>query len=185
MRTALFSSLSFVAHLRYAACLPSSRSEVVPVSNNVVEPDTCVPISPVVDSIESLLAKTRALPGVCPSGDLYHAQSTVLQRRQAGGTVEDYSCDENRPCKNGACCAKTGFCGYGPDSCGDGTSPNDHCWSQCDAKAECGRYAKTPGQECPLKVCCSQFGFCGTTDQFCAKTNDANTTCQVRLSFCH
>ncbi|GAP90626.2 putative glycoside hydrolase family 18 protein [Rosellinia necatrix] len=178
MRTIFFFSLSLVAHLKYAVCLPSSHLEKVPISNGIAEADTCVPISPVVDSVESLLAKAKALPGICPSEDLYYAQSTVLQKRQAGGTVEDYSCDENRPCKNGACCAKTGFCGYGPDSCGDGTSPNDHCWSQCDAKAECGRYAKTPGQECPLKVCCSQFGFCGTTAEFCAKTNNANTTCQ-------
>jgi len=62
------------------------------------------------------------------------------------------------------------FAGYGPASCGtDDQSPNDKCWSNCDAKAECGQYAKTPGQGCPLNVCCSEFGFCGMTDEFCGK----------------
>ena len=83
--------------------------------------------------------------------------------------ADDYSCSESKPCKNGACCAKSGYCGmtsshrrfqcgadstqgYGPESCGDGSSPNDKCWSNCDAHAECGKYAEKPGQECPLNV---------------------------------
>ena len=79
-----------------------------------------------------------------------------------------YNCDENNPCSNGACCGKSGYCGYGPTYCGtNGQSPNDQCWSQCDAHAECGQYAVNPGQGCPLNVCCSQFGFCGTTPDFC------------------
>ncbi|KAG4435143.1 hypothetical protein IFR05_009375 [Cadophora sp. M221] len=57
-------------------------------------------------------------------------------------------------------------------------SPNDKCWSNCDAKAECGGYAKDPGQKCPLNVCCSQFGFCGMTEEFCKKTDDEETSCQ-------
>ncbi|KAG8160926.1 hypothetical protein KVR01_009190 [Diaporthe batatas] len=93
--------------------------------------------------------------------------------------VEDYSCDENRPCKNGACCAKTGFCGFGPESCGtNDQSPNDKCWSNCDAHAECGRYAEEEGKKCPLNVCCSQHGFCGTTSEFCEVTEDEKTSCQ-------
>ncbi|KAL9594308.1 MAG: hypothetical protein Q9219_007102 [cf. Caloplaca sp. 3 TL-2023] len=52
-----------------------------------------------------------------------------------------------------ACCSKkTGYCNYGPEACGtNGQSPNDKCWSNCDAHAECGEFAKTPGKECPLK----------------------------------
>lgn len=82
---------------------------------------------------------------------------------------DDYSCDENNPCSNFACCAKSGYCGYGEKYCGDGTSPgpNDVCWSNCDAHAPCGRDALVANTTCPLNVCCSEFGFCGTTQDFC------------------
>ncbi|OAA41490.1 Chitinase II [Beauveria brongniartii RCEF 3172] len=52
-------------------------------------------------------------------------------------------------------------CGFGPEYCGDG------CLGTCNAVAECGRYAATPGTKCPLNVCCSQYGFCGFTELFC------------------
>ncbi|KAL6229317.1 hypothetical protein BDW75DRAFT_245845 [Aspergillus navahoensis] len=42
------------------------------------------------------------------------------------------------------------------------------CQSNCDATAECGRDAATPGTLCPLNICCSEFGFCGTTEEFCS-----------------
>ncbi|EZF35127.1 hypothetical protein H109_01457 [Trichophyton interdigitale MR816] len=66
--------------------------------------------------------------------------------------VEDYSCGPGRPCSNGACCSKkTGYCNYGPKACGtNNISPNEVCWSNCDAKAECGRIADPPGKKCPL-----------------------------------
>ncbi|GME43871.1 Glycosyl hydrolases family 18 [Neofusicoccum parvum] len=100
--------------------------------------------------------------------------------RRESADADDYSCSETKPCKNGACCPKaTGYCNYGPDACGtNGESPNDVCWSNCDAHAECGRYAETPGTECPLNVCCSEFGFCGMTDDFCAKSDDTDKGCQ-------
>ena len=65
----------------------------------------------------------------------------------------------HRGLKQGACCPKeTGVCNYGPDACGTtGTSPNDVCWSNCDAHAECGRYAETPGKKCPLNVVGTSF----------------------------
>ncbi|KAI9370921.1 hypothetical protein BJX61DRAFT_548662 [Aspergillus egyptiacus] len=79
-----------------------------------------------------------------------------------------YDCDEDSPCPNGACCGKSGFCGFGETYCGTtGESPNDACWSNCDAHAECGEHAKEAGATCPLNVCCSPFGFCGTTEEFC------------------
>jgi chitinase len=63
--------------------------------------------------------------------------------------------------------------GYGPASCGtDGKSPNDKCWSNCDAHAECGEFALPADKKCPLNVCCSEFGFCGMTDEFCKKDGD-------------
>ncbi|KAI0108999.1 carbohydrate-binding module family 18 [Nemania sp. FL0031] len=104
--------------------------------------------------------------------------SNLFARQSADD--DDYSCSETKPCKNGACCPKaTGFCNYGEKACGTtGTSPNDVCWSNCDAHSECGRNSDPPGKECPLNVCCSQFGFCGTETDFCKKTDDEETSCQ-------
>ncbi|KAJ8130004.1 hypothetical protein O1611_g3626 [Lasiodiplodia mahajangana] len=61
------------------------------------------------------------------------------------------------------------ICGYGPKYCGD------TCISNCDAHAECGRYAEDEGQKCPLNVCCSEFGFCGTTPEFCEKKDECDS----------
>ncbi|KAJ3529968.1 hypothetical protein NM208_g9528 [Fusarium decemcellulare] len=92
---------------------------------------------------------------------------------------DPYSCSEVKPCSNGACCAKTGYCNYGPEACGtNGESPNDKCWSNCDAHAECGRYAETPGKKCPLNVCCSKHGFCGMTEEYCEESDDEDESCQ-------
>lgn len=77
---------------------------------------------------------------------------------------DTYQCSQSKPCSNGACCGGSGYCGYGPTYCGSG------CVSNCGAVAECGQYAKTPGQQCPLNTCCSQFGFCGTTEPFCGSS---------------
>lgn len=92
-------------------------------------------------------------------------------------TDATFSCNTDNPCDNGACCARSGFCGYGPKYCGtNDKSPNDICWSNCDARAECGQHAKTTGQTCPLNVCCSQYGFCGTTAEFCGDGCQSNCT---------
>ncbi|KAL4943096.1 hypothetical protein BDV06DRAFT_211304 [Aspergillus oleicola] len=53
---------------------------------------------------------------------------------------DDYACSADNPCSNGACCGGSGYCGYGPTYCGTG------CVSNCDATAECGEFAETPGQ---------------------------------------
>ncbi|KAJ5555613.1 hypothetical protein N7461_004083 [Penicillium sp. DV-2018c] len=85
--------------------------------------------------------------------------------------VEDpYTCSKDKPCSNGACCGKSGNCGYGPTYCGDG------CMSNCNATADCGLYARIPGQGCPLNVCCSKYGFCGTTSEFCDKGCQSHCT---------
>ncbi|CAG8971988.1 hypothetical protein HYALB_00003326 [Hymenoscyphus albidus] len=104
---------------------------------------------------------------------------SVLAERQAQ-TVDDFSCSESKPCSNGACCSKkSGFCNYGPEACGtNGQSPNELCWSNCDAHAECGKFALVPGTKCPLNVCCSPFGFCGMTEDFCKKGTDEDPGCQ-------
>lgn len=83
----------------------------------------------------------------------------------------------DRPCKNDACCLKeTLQCNYGEEYCGTtGSSPNDVCWSNCNAKAECGQNAAVPGQECLLNVCCGKWGFCGMTDDFCDEEDHGTT----------
>ncbi|KAI1774392.1 hypothetical protein F4818DRAFT_442540 [Hypoxylon cercidicola] len=93
-----------------------------------------------------------------------NSSTPELRRRQ-----DDYSCGPGKPCRNGACCGASGFCGYGATYCGDG------CVSNCDAHAECGKDAVVPGTECPLNTCCSEFGFCGTTEEFC--TDDCQSNC--------
>jgi chitinase len=87
------------------------------------------------------------------------------------------ACSATSPCVNGACCSQWGSCGYGPDFCGK------KCLSNCDAKAECGKYGKK--ETCPLNVCCSEFGFCGTTEEFCSKEKKCQNNCGiVQLSTC-
>ncbi|OBT39681.1 hypothetical protein VE00_09135 [Pseudogymnoascus sp. WSF 3629] len=119
--------------------------------------------------------KTRASSNapVCPAQN----PNDLLSRAV---TDDDYSCNENKPCSNGACCPKaTGYCNYGPEYCGtNGQSPNDVCWSNCDAHAECGQNALVPGSPCPLNVCCSQYGFCGMTADFCTRGPTPDIGCQ-------
>ena len=98
------------------------------------------------------------------------------------GAQQGVSCSATNPCLEG-CCSKYGryglfsqrqcavclqkqilresSCGFGDAFCKDG------CQGSCNATAQCGQYAATPGAGCPLNVCCSQYGFCGTTDDFC------------------
>lgn len=101
------------------------------------------------------------------------AISNLLSGLSALVTGDSYGYNETIPCSNGACCGKSGFCSFGNKYCGTtGKSPNDDCWSNYDAHAECGKDAVPAGKTCPLNVCCSQYGFCGTTSEFCG------TSCQ-------
>ncbi|KAH7038382.1 glycosyl hydrolases family 18-domain-containing protein [Microdochium trichocladiopsis] len=121
--------------------------------------DEVVPASP--EAGTSLLGRTEL--------------SSLFGRQVVGG--DDYTCGPDRPCGNKACCPKkTGQCNYGEEACGtSGISPNEVCWSNCDAKAECGKNAKVPGQKCPLNVCCGKWGFCGMTKDFCEKEDHGAT----------
>ncbi|KAL4901140.1 glycoside hydrolase superfamily [Aspergillus multicolor] len=74
-------------------------------------------------------------------------------------------------CEQG-CCGTGGYCGFGPDYCGDG-----NCVSSCNATAECGPYASPAGKECPLNVCCSGCRYCGTTSEFC--DDDCQSGCDT------
>ncbi|KAK0669896.1 bacteriodes thetaiotaomicron symbiotic chitinase [Cercophora samala] len=122
-----------------------------------------------VPPIDHLVRDPRALK----SSSFFHRRLDVLAKDDVNDTSllpkrDDYTCAPGRPCKNGACCGKDGFCGYGPTYCGSG------CSSNCGATAECGRYSKIPGTTCPLNTCCSQHGFCGTTSEFCTTGCQSN-----------
>jgi chitinase len=99
----------------------------------------------------------RASHWIDPVDPWYYQErsNATLQAR------DEFECNAKKPCGNGACCGGSGYCGYGPTYCGS------KCVSNCDAVAECGKYAKTPGTTCPLNTCCSKFGFCGTITDFC------------------
>lgn len=101
----------------------------------------------------------------------YSFKPFVLREESAAAGASgsgDFTCGPDKPCSNSACCGDSGWCGYGSTYCGDG------CQSNCDATAECGKNAATPGQGCPLNVCCSEYGFCGTTSEFCGASCQSN-----------
>ncbi|OTB14128.1 glycoside hydrolase family 18 protein [Daldinia sp. EC12] len=115
------------------------------------------------------------------SGPVMALGTTDLPSLLGRAVLDDYTCAPNRPCSNKACCPKATLqCNYGEEACGaSGVSPNDVCWSNCDAKSECGRNARTPDLECPLNVCCGKWGFCGMTDDYCdVKDHGATGGCQ-------
>ncbi|KAI0850294.1 carbohydrate-binding module family 18 [Daldinia vernicosa] len=120
-------------------------------------------------------------PLTTSSGPAAALGTTNLSSLLGRAVVDDYTCAPDRPCSNKACCPKATLeCNYGEEACGtSGVSPNDVCWSNCDAKSECGKDAKTPGLECPLNVCCGKWGFCGMTDDYCdVKDHGATGGCQ-------
>jgi chitinase len=100
-----------------------------------------------------------------------------LHAKRDDWVLPEGTCAPGTPCVNGACCSKTGICGYTPKECGA-----DVCISNCKATAQCGQYAKPEDKECPLNVCCSFFGFCGSTDQFC--TTSGPRPCQNGYGSC-
>lgn len=66
-------------------------------------------------------------------------------------STTESTCKKGVRCKLNACCGgffggEVGTCGFGPDYCGD------DCDSQCDAKAECGKYAAKGGMTKTRKV---------------------------------
>ncbi|KAJ0422707.1 glycoside hydrolase [Aspergillus carlsbadensis] len=88
-------------------------------------------------------------------------------------SVSAQDCSKENPCATG-CCNKVGFCGFGPDYCG-----ND-CVVDCDRKAHCdpgfgAEWAEV--SSCPLNVCCSKLGFCGTTEEFCGDKKVQRPSC--------
>ncbi|PGG98287.1 hypothetical protein AJ79_08924 [Helicocarpus griseus UAMH5409] len=97
---------------------------------------------------------------------------------------KDYTCSASKKCKLGCCGSvdKTtgkGFCGLGPDFCGEG------CLSTCNEKSECDPGWGTEwsnASACPLNVCCSKFGFCGTSVDFCGGKTVPSPQCRAGKS---
>lgn len=58
-----------------------------------------------------------------------HNSDHLSKRQSSGNSLPTGTCAPGTPCVNGACCGKTGICGYSPDECGAG-----NCLSNCDAK---------------------------------------------------
>ncbi|KAH7146903.1 hypothetical protein B0J13DRAFT_664619 [Dactylonectria estremocensis] len=142
----------------------------------------CPPVPDKLTTGADLIAKVRFNDRATCDAKI-EARSSLTSRADDPINIADpndpYSCSEVKPCSNGACCAKTGYCNYGPEACGtNGKSPNDKCWSNCDAVAECGRFAETASKKCPLNVCCSQYGFCGMTKDFCEESDVEDEGCQ-------
>ncbi|CAO2656569.1 Nn.00g053720.m01.CDS01 [Neocucurbitaria sp. VM-36] len=119
----------------------------------------------------------RSLFGVGRShGGSHHGHKAYHLHKRAD-PLSERTCAPGTPCVNGACCSKTGICGYSPKECGTG-----NCISHCNATAPCGQYAKPEDKNCPLNVCCSFFGFCGSTSEFCATTGERQ--CQNGYGTC-
>ncbi|OQE20207.1 hypothetical protein PENFLA_c017G00789 [Penicillium flavigenum] len=96
-----------------------------------------------------------------------YAKSLTADAVAVSSSANDpYTCSKSKPCINGACCGSSGHCGFGLTYYGDG------CMHNCDATADCRKYAKVAGQGCPLNVCCSEFGFCRTTSEFCEQKDE-------------
>ncbi|KAL3442261.1 glycoside hydrolase superfamily [Aspergillus insuetus] len=119
--------------------------------------------------------KILSIPTATPT-----PQMIAISRRQAAAVSDNpYSCDEHKPCSNSACCSRTGVCGYSETYYGEtDKSPNNVCWSNCDATTKCGRHSSSGDKTCPLNVCCSQYGFYGITADYCHVTDDKETSCQ-------
>ncbi|KAJ4199396.1 hypothetical protein NW767_008204 [Fusarium falciforme] len=117
---------------------------------------------------------SRRADNETPSGDNPIDQSGPDNGNSVQESGPDFTCSKDRKCSNGACCGKDNWCGYGPTYCGKG------CQSNCDAFAECGQYAKKPGQTCPLNVCCSEFGYCGTQTNYCNNKCQSNCGAPTR-----
>ncbi|KAI0818343.1 carbohydrate-binding module family 18 [Xylaria sp. FL0064] len=140
--------------------------------------DTCANFPSPVEVYLDTAAKVRN------ESSIVKATRSARTRRQTANPSDPHGCSETNPCGNGACCGKNGVCGFGPTYCGtNGVSPNDACWSNCDAKAPCGEFTVIPGVTCPLNVCCSQYGFCGTTDEYCQEGCQSN--CEQPFSLTH
>ncbi|KAG8353315.1 hypothetical protein FVEN_g8694 [Fusarium venenatum] len=139
----------------------------------------CPPIPETLTVANDMIAKLRG--ETCERQVEFSIASMKIAAATEPDPDDPYACDQNKPCSNHACCGKNGVCGYGPNFCGtNGKSPNDKCWSNCDAHAECGRFAKTKGQLCPLNVCCSEYGFCGMTGEFCKESREKDKGCQSK-----
>lgn len=103
--------ISYILATLLCTCRASPAGERRIVQNAAPEQESrvCAAASSAITSARDFQAKIRADPRVCSIHDgFFHLVSR--------DTNDDYSCSETKPCSNGACCAKTGFCNYGKHS---------------------------------------------------------------------
>ncbi|KAI9162672.1 glycoside hydrolase [Paramyrothecium foliicola] len=100
---------------------------------------------------------------------------TILSNKKPWDNgLERGRCTKDIECSNYACCnGRTRECLYDPeDHC-----YQDNCWSNCDTKAECGRFTEIPEVECTIHVCCGMWGLLrhdGTLKDFCTDVCQSN-----------
>lgn len=159
----LFFTLLLGGRHVWAAPSPAPASTRAPVVNSGAcsKPISVLDVAYYTD----MSAKIRSDDGtICATAKPARQRALTTTTSPVGGhgsltRRDEYSCGEDAPCPNGACCGKNGYCGYGDVYCGtSGASPNDACWSNCNATAECGINAAVVNTTCPLNVCCSQYG---------------------------
>ena len=96
--------------------------------------------------------------GTCYDGPPSNNPSEPVVDAQCGPTV-------NKSCQQAKCCSQWGYCGTGPEYCGQGCQAD---YGQCNAQdemfhdGECG-----PDHSCPPDLCCSQWGYCGLGVDYC------------------
>ena len=77
------------------------------------------------------------------------------------------NCNDDADCPFNECCSDWGYCGYGPDYCGD--RPSGTCKGDSD---------------CSNSACCSKWGFCGYGPDYC-HSDDASMSCKTNLDCFH
>lgn len=131
----LLLSLFFLAHvLLPVQAIPgrhTGRHSRLPVE------EKRAPAQPVCRLILSVLETTEDFSTKVHGGDVHQPVKYLAISDTSPGPIgllprqadDPYSCSQSKSCRNGAHCAKTGVCNYGPNNaCGtSGQSPNDEC----------------------------------------------------------
>ncbi|KAI5918690.1 hypothetical protein F4810DRAFT_690669 [Camillea tinctor] len=60
--------------------------------------------------------------------NLTHQTENPLFKIGSAADDGDGTCAPGTPCSNGACCSKSGFCGYSPDFCGSDNCVSNSIW---------------------------------------------------------
>jgi chitinase len=113
--------------------------------------------------------------------NLTNTSTSVQRYNSLMDSAPQVQCGPGSPCADGSCCNNAGKCGFSPDHCGEGI-----CLSNCDAKAQCGRYSADGHTKCGLNICCSYYGWCGVNEPHCydPEPQFGKTPCQQGFGSC-